>query len=68
MEKQLCYGQRHARNDFAGSLFQSIHYAILTNKPGTLVHSISKCDIPIKTKASPWRFLDVALLFATHPF
>ncbi|RVO96732.1 hypothetical protein, partial [Sinorhizobium meliloti] len=32
------------------------------------VHSISKCDMPIKTKASPWRFLDVALLFATHPF
>ncbi|UIJ94701.1 hypothetical protein Q1M64_32435 [Sinorhizobium meliloti] len=32
------------------------------------VHSISKCDIPIKTKASPWRYLDVALLFAAHPF
>lgn len=31
----MCYGQRHARNDFAGSLFQSIHYAILTNKPET---------------------------------
>ncbi|MDX0098168.1 hypothetical protein GOC28_33540, partial [Sinorhizobium meliloti] len=32
------------------------------------VHSISKCDMPIKTKASPWRFLDAALLFAAHPF
>ncbi|WP_210213305.1 hypothetical protein, partial [Sinorhizobium meliloti] len=31
------------------------------------VHSISKCDMPIKTKASPWRFLDVAVLFAAHP-
>ncbi|WP_210213289.1 hypothetical protein, partial [Sinorhizobium meliloti] len=54
-----------ARNDRLSKQwfkFHNVDYLILWWC--SRVHSISKCDMPIKTKASPWRFLDVAVLFA----
>jgi hypothetical protein len=40
-----------------------MHYAIFEAQK---VHSISKCDMPMISMGSPWRFWNVPTLFAAE--